>query len=342
MGRMRRSLTFVIACAILVLGQVASPASACACGGPAPIPGTEVDVDRETAIVRWDGQLEEIIMQLDMRSDAGETGLVVPTPSPATVTAGDPAVFESLLAAMEPEIVVEWDWWGGGLGGYGDGAPAGGAPPEVLARVQLGPVEAVTLAASDTAGLQDWLATNGYALSDAISAELDPYVAAGWSFVALKLTGEEAFDGTLDPIRFTFESDSLVYPMRMSHAADSPQTVRLYVLGDHRAEVTRPGGERLNAVTHVPWAGPLDDPALLELGAFLTVIDLYFEDPATQITSDLAIEDAAADDAVGQTRTEVRRVEVLGVAAGPLVAVVVAVLLFVGFGLLLGRARAKR
>src|SRR5690606_29712874 len=112
--------------------------------------------------------------------------------------------------------VEVYDWWS--VPGDG-GASAGSAPPEVLERVQLGPVEAVTLAASDASGLADWLDGNGFALSPEVAALLDGYVERGWFFVALRLTGDAPLDGGLDPLRFRFESDSLVYPLELSRAA---------------------------------------------------------------------------------------------------------------------------
>lgn len=315
---MKRVIALGALTAVLVAAQVAVPAWACACGAPAPQPGYEVDVDRENAIVRWDGQREEIVMQLDMRSDAGETGLVVPTPNPATVTAGDAAIFEALDTAIQPVRVVEQDWWGPGIGfGTAGGAPGDGAP-EVLAQVQLGPIEATTLAASDADGLSLWLQENGYELAPAVTDELGPYVELGWSFVALKLTGELPFDGELDPIRFTFDSDELVYPMRMSRAAENSQTVRLWVLDDHRATVTWTGGEAFDSETRVTWAGRPTDPVITELGEYLTVIDLYFSDPALQIKGDIAIGQAPDDTEVIPTYTVKETVELLGMPAGPL------------------------
>lgn len=321
---MKRAAAIAVTTLILVFGQAALPASACACGGPAPLPGTEVNVDRETAIVRWDGDHEEIVMQLDMRADTGETGLVIPTPTPATVSAGDGAVFEALLAEIAPETVVVWDWWGGAAGG-GDGGA--GAPPTVLDHVQLGPIEATTLAATDTIGLQDWLDSNGYELSPSIAAELGPYVDEGWSFVALKLSSETPFNGELDPIRLVFDSDSLVYPMRMSRAAYSPQTVRLYLLGDHRAEVTNLRDD-VGIQASTAWASRVEDPALAGLGEFLTVVDLFFDDPATQITSDLEIADAVADEPIIPTITETRLATVLGIPLGPVLVGLLAIVPF--------------
>ena len=159
MTRTTKALGLAVATALLVGLQVASPALACACGAPAPVPGTEVDVNRETAIVRWDGDSEEIVMQLDMISDAGETGLVVPTPSPATVTAGDAQTFDEIDAEIQPRVEIKYDWWGPNPFDGPGGGPDGSAP-QVLDRVQLGPIEATTLAASDSRGLTDWLDEN--------------------------------------------------------------------------------------------------------------------------------------------------------------------------------------
>lgn len=332
---MKRAAAVIALSALLLAAQAAAPASACGCGGPAPEPGTQVDVDRETALVRWNGSVEEILMQLDMRADTGETGLVVPTPTPAKVSSGDPATFVALEAQLVPETVVEWDWWGGISLGAG-AAPEGGSAPTVLDRVQLGPIEATTLAASDATGLTTWLDENGYALSPALEAELGPYIALGWSFVALKITSTADFDGALDPIRFSFATDSLVYPLRMSHAADTSQTVRLYVLGDHRVSIT--GTEGSLAITPATtWAGKTTDPSLVGLGAYLTAVDLYFADP-TQITDDLAIVDAPNDDPIAPTVYVTKVATVVGIPVGPLLVVSVLVLAVV----IIGVARARR
>ncbi|MEP6478645.1 MAG: DUF2330 domain-containing protein [Rhodoglobus sp.] len=326
---MKRAAAVIALSALVLAAQAAAPASACGCGGPAPQPGTQVSVDRESALVRWNGSLEEILMQLDMRGDTGETGLVVPTPTPAKVTSGDASTFVALEAQLVPETVVEWDWWGGGISLGAGAAPEGGGAPTVLDRVQLGPIEATTLAAADATGLTTWLDENGYALSPALEAELGPYVDMGWSFVALKLTSTADFDGALDPIRFSFASDSLVYPLRMSHAAKTAQTVRLYVLGDHRTTIT--GTDGALAITPVTfWAGRTTDPTLMALGKYLTAVDLYFADPASQITDDLAIDDASNDDAIAPTVYVTRVATVLGIPVGPLVVVGALLLLVVG------------
>lgn len=335
----RRGFAGALAIAALTAGLtsfgLAQPASACACGAPTPPDGVRVTVGQEQALVTFDGGVERIDLVLDMLADGAETGLVLPTPTPATVSLGDSALFDALDRQTEPEVVVRQDWWGG----MGDGS-AGGAPPTVLSEVDLGPVQAVTLAASDADGLNDWLDSNGYGIAPGVQALLGDYVDRGWSFAALKLTGEQTLDGQLDPVRFEFTTDSPVYPLLLSQASAEPQSVRLYLVGEERMEASFPDGAELPG--DVTWAGVVDEPELMPLGAYLTVVDAYFFDPATQITGDLDIRSTGerADYAPVTERTEY--VQLGGVPLG-------IVLLAVGalFGLMLavvlvGRVARRR
>lgn len=288
------------------------PAAACACGGVAPTPGSDVEVGEEHAIVSWQDGVEQIDLLLAVLSTDSEAGLVFPTPSPATVSLGDREDFAAIDRVTTPERVEEYDWWT--FRGMGDGATAG-APPEVLDVVQLGPIEATTLAASDTAGLQTWLADNDYALSPAVTDLLGGYVDRGWYFVALKLTGDAPLDGGLDPLRFTFESDTLVYPLEMSRAATSPQTVRLFVFADHRQRVMFTGAGTPPA-SFTSWAAPVTGTEVAGFGDFLTVHELYFSEPESQILGDLEFVDTLTDDTTGTEYTVVVPVGLLGIPLG--------------------------
>ena len=80
---MRRWLALLLAVPALLVG---SPAQACACGGVVDQPGGDTSVSGETAVVVWDGTQETILLRLSTRSEAVTAGLLVPTPTPATVT----------------------------------------------------------------------------------------------------------------------------------------------------------------------------------------------------------------------------------------------------------------
>lgn len=336
---MRRFLAILPLVAFFVGLQVASPASACACGAPAPRPGQDVIVDKEHAILSWDGSKERIELLLDMLTDAQDVGLIFPTPSPATVTAGDRQTFIDIEAAIQPRQVIKDEWW---QVDQGDGA-GGGAPPDILDQVQLGPVEATTLAASDATGLTEWLDANGYAIRDEIAVLLEEYVEKGWYFVALKLTSTVPLDGGLDPIRFTFDSDELVYPMALSKAATDVQLARLYVFQDHRARVASLD----DPVAPLPygaavWAGPTPD-GLGDLGGYLTVLDLTFESPPSQVPGDLVIVDNGDDEPLQPVYEVTRPLTLMGIPFGVIVilgATAALVLLFV-FGTLIVRAVRK-
>jgi hypothetical protein len=330
-----RFLAIVPAAALLLGLQVAAPAAACACGAPAPKPGQDVVVDKELAILSWDGSQERIELILDMLTESDDVGLIFPTPAPATVSSGDRDTFARIEDAIAPKEIVVDDWW---ATGGGDGSSAG-APPAVLDQVQLGPVQATTLAADDAAGLRDWLDANGYGIRPEIAEGLQDYVAKGWYFVALKLTGDAPLDGMLDPVRFTFDTERLVYPMALSKRAETVQQARLYIVQDHRAEVAGlddPSTPLAQAAT--AWAGPA--PAVVaDLGAYLTVVDLYFPSPKVQIPGDLVVVQAGDDAPLQPAYTVTRAVTVFGIPFGVVVIVgaAAALLVLFAFGTLVAR-----
>jgi hypothetical protein len=308
-----------VAAASLTALQLASPAWACACGGIAPPPGGVFAVSQETAIVAHDGARETIELQLDLQGDGPTAGLIVPTPAPATVTAGAAADVSALDAAMTTR--VEWtdDWWTPQVPDLG-GAAAPGGGAQVLGQVQLGPLQATTLSAGDADGLTGWLAQNGFTLPDAVRHYLRGYVQQGWDFVALRLTGDAPLDGALDPVRMTFDSPQPVYPMAMSKAATDAQHLRLYVLDDARTELRWRGYAGAADPASAPevrttWSGPAPADAALP-GSRLTVLDADFAHPADDILGDLRIVPAADQARVDIVRHEVRHVTWAGLPMG--------------------------
>jgi hypothetical protein len=336
--------TAVLAASLTAIG-IATPAAACACGAPTPPGGTTVSVGEEHALVTFDGTTERIDMVLDMLADGADTGLVVPTPTPATVSLGESSIFDALDRQTAPVVETVENWWGSA----DDGATAG-APPEVLSEVDLGPITAVTLAASDAAGLQDWLTANGYGIDPAVQTLFADYIARGWSFAALKLTGEPGdgeeaavLSGALDPVRFEFATTEMVYPLLLSQAATTPQTVRLYLFGEDGMQAAFPDGTVAGSVA---WAGPVDVAALLQFGAYLTVVEAYFADPATQITGDLTITSTGKRADYTPVVTRTKYVEIGGVPLGVAIAGVASVfgvmLLIVIIGGIVHRRSEKR
>nr|WSW69457.1 DUF2330 domain-containing protein [Streptomyces sp. NBC_00995] len=316
------------------LGSLVAPAYACGCGAMVVDRMSRVSVDRETSVVDWDGSTEQIVMRLTVRGDAPEAAWIMPVPHRATVELGDASLFSELQTLTAPVSSTRhyfWprakDWPFGGSGdGSGDGAaaPPAAAPVEVVGRERLGPFDVARLTATDPAALEGWLRENGFELPDRLAAALRPYVEQKWEYVAVRLAPQESgspLSGTLDPLRLRFASDRLVYPMRLSRLATTPQSLGLYVLAAHRMEPRDAIGGRRPEVTY---AGRVDAgrereayPALGALTGgrpvFVTAIDQSFPRPEL-IDGDHELRAAGADTAY---RTTYYRDELLTVGGVP-------------------------
>ena len=313
---------------VLTVTAAAAPAYACGCGAIAPAAGTTAEITSESAIISHKDGVETIVLSLGVDSATASAGLIVPTPTAATVGAGDPALFDALHEQTVPRERIVDDWWGNKVN------PVAGDPaPLVVSRVQIGPLEATTLAATDTDGLGAWLRDNGYEVPGETASQLQQYVDKRWQFVAVKLAADAAggatLAGPLAPIQISFPTDAMVYPLGMAKAAASEQSLRLNVFGDNRVGVARYGTtDPLNAAVRTVWAGPVSESALTPLGTYLTVIDLRFDTPVTQISSDIGVVQAPNNDVVDPAAVVVRPIELLGFPLGTLLAV------WAGLGLL--------
>ena len=138
----------------------------------------------------------------------------------------------------------------------------------MLGRQRLGPFDVTRLAADDPTALANWLKDNGFPHPDGLDDNLAPYVADGWEIVAIQLVPAEAggsLSGALQPLRLSFASDTVVYPMRLSRSATMSQYIDLYVLAPHRMDPSAVpvAGDKPT----LEFAGPIersDSPALAD------------------------------------------------------------------------------
>ncbi|MFF1835016.1 DUF2330 domain-containing protein [Streptomyces sp. NPDC058231] len=315
-----RALTLLLILVPLQLGSLIGPAYACGCGAMVPGRDTHLAVDRETSVVGWDGRTEQIVMRLTVRGDAPEAAWIMPVPHRASVGLGDQALFSELDALTGPVRSTRhyfWprsgDWPFSDRGdGVGAPPPAAGAPKVgVVGRERLGPFDVARLTATDPGALQSWLRRNGFELPDRLATALQPYVDRKWEYVAVRLAPRDKdarLLGELEPLRLSFANDRLVYPMRLSKLASTPQSLGLYVLAAHRMEPAGAiGGEpprvtyagRLGAAASpTTAAGPASTEAIRKLAGgkrvFVTAIEQSFPRPEL-IDGDHELRATAAD-----------------------------------------------
>jgi len=269
---MRRLLHCAIAfSAVLAAVLLAIPAAACGCGGYIPHDGV-ASVSGERALLRWDGQREQLVVALDVLGTSTEAALVLPVPSRAAVKLGDARVWTDLQQLTAPTVRHESRpaVRGPVLLGPGAGAPAPTVPPvTVLDRQILGPFDVSNLAATDADALVRWLNENGYSLSAGLARSLKPYVDEGWYYVAIRLRpgSGNTLKGSLDPLWLTFDATSPVYPMRASANATARENVTLYVLAEHRVQKLESFGD--SAVPFAAWIEPSTLAAGSPLGPFV-------------------------------------------------------------------------
>lgn len=323
----------VIAATLLTLGA-ASPANACSCGAIATPDGVTASSPESRAIVSWDGTTETIDLAIGMASDAGTIGLVLPTPSKATVSAGSESLFDLVEHTMAPVELREDDWWG-------RSAPAA-VEPDAPAVTPLGDLVPETIRATNRKGLTSWLKDHSLHLAAEDRDLIADYASDGWSLSMIAVDASAGIDGELDPIRLSFETDELIVPMRLASTGAAATSLRLYVLGDHRVELEQSTKRvrALDVAQSVLWAGPVTARSLTARGDYLTVTDLRFDNPENQVASDIRIVDAPADDELIPSVVMYTPISLLGIPLGWLLVVWGGIGLLIGAGYLVFRFRA--
>jgi hypothetical protein len=82
-------------------------------------------------------------------------------------------------------------------------------------------------------------------LSDALPIFQD-YIDSDWYFVTVKVSNEfkdssgvttQLEEGSVDPLRFSFDTTDMIYPMKMTGLSQTEVSVTLYVIDDHKVYV---------------------------------------------------------------------------------------------------------
>lgn len=287
------------------------PPAASACGLP-----FQASIAAEQALIIYAEGRQQIITAVQLEDISGQAAIVFPVPGIPEVDQppGSADLFAYLDEATRPikRFVsrVVWD------SGVTEGAAPAGAV-DVLGREIIGGYDVARLAANDAQALDRWLDANGYALPAGASAILDAYVAEGWKFVAVKLADQTVTAGALAPLRLSFATDSIVYPMRLGALSTQPLAVDLYVLSSGRVTID---------CLETTYAGPVDqlDPAppatlepLLSGAPYLTRLRVFALDPSS-LTTDFVARPAPDNEpyrAVETIYTEIRPSESYGILA---------------------------
>jgi len=212
-------------------------------------------------VIARDGPRTVLTMVIDYKGSLAEFALVVPTPQvirQGQVRVVDKAIVEHLDAFSAPRLAeyrdadpCRFDFsWGERIWIDPPVAVAYAMPAvpkanaardaalgvTVEAAYTLEEYDIVSLSATQSDGLETWLAENGYRLPKGASAALKPYINQGMKFFVAKVNLQnQAQTGytMLRPLQFAFESEKFMLPMRLgmlNAPPDKPQDLIVYVL----------------------------------------------------------------------------------------------------------------
>jgi MYXO-CTERM domain-containing protein len=207
-----------------------------------------VDQTGENILFVMEGGNVEAHIQIQYRGDAARFSWILPVPALPQIEVGSDPLFAKLLAGTVPTFgySTQRDVCGtGGSGGRaGGGGAGGGATPAdasagdsgggvVIAQKQVGAFEATTLSGG-SAEVVDWLGINGYQMPPEAPALFQDYVARGYMFVAVKLTGGAGID-EIHPLVVRYAGDKPCVPIKLTKvAAADDMGIRTFFLGNDR------------------------------------------------------------------------------------------------------------
>ena len=220
------------------------PSTALACGGFFCNNNAPVDQTAEEIAFVVDEDLQQVTAHVKIMYEgpAEEFSWIVPVKAEPTLSVGTDALFDQLSANLVPWYQRQVDFGECPVtmtasattvdsGGYS----SSGGTVQVVSKGTVGPYDTVVLTASDTQTLVDWLNEHNFDVPAGTDAVLQPYLASGAYFVALRLAKDKD-TGDLAPLVMTYEGTRASIPIQLTAIAAQPDMrLRVYVFGNYRA-----------------------------------------------------------------------------------------------------------
>ena len=283
---MRRSVFAVLAVSLLLtmlLSMTAGPAFAD--GAFFTLLEYDIFQPSQKALILYENNREDLILSVKYEGNADEFAWVIPVPNYPDIDVSDPELFWELSDLTLVHLRVR------GGGGFGCIAHFAAVPPvEVLERTVVGPYDVAILSAQDPTALVDWLNSNGYSFPEESEKILNDYITKEWYFVATRInTGEEATGlaaGTIEPLKLSFESDEIIYPLRITSLSSKASEVLLYVFADQKVVPREYQFLSLNVPEQVVSLEREGNVFYLEFGREIHLRDLKLNDTLYELLTD--------------------------------------------------------
>ena len=201
----------------------------------------------QKAMIVYDGDIEDLIIQVKFEGKVRDFAWVVPTPNYPDVEEANRVLFVELSDLTRPPTDYGDIYYGCGCVAGGDRLAPKEGGVDIWEEKQVGNYSVTILSADDPQALIKWLGNNGYVFPDTAQSIVEYYVENNWFFVAMKIDAstlevdeEGRIYGAIEPVRLSFTSDTIIYPMKLSSlsAAKTKNEILLYIFADYRIHLS--------------------------------------------------------------------------------------------------------
>lgn len=205
--------------AIFVILTLLIPIASKADGGIMPRPGYWISETDQKAVIVFENNTETLILSTTFQGNAKDFSWIIPTPAQPQVDKGAYGIFEALQDLTNVYESRSFDY----STPLGVGAMPEKATVNVIEQKKIDVYDITVLEANDKEALYTWLKDNGYNYPEYGKTVLDDYIRNSWFFTAVKINAEDLAlaenrlnTGTITPLKLTFASDKIVYPLKIS------------------------------------------------------------------------------------------------------------------------------
>jgi len=192
-------------------------------GGLVPPPGKIIKETDQKAVIFYDKGLEQLILSITFQGDTDNFAWIVPVPSKPTIEKSVDSLFVKLDKMTKPPEPETSLYHADKLGAATESNEQG---VTVIETKKVEYYDITVLEATDKNALHEWLNENGYVFPQGGESIADSYIQKGWYFTAIKLnneaseenpfTEEQLRTGRAIPLKLSFKTDRIVYPLKIS------------------------------------------------------------------------------------------------------------------------------
>lgn len=209
---------------VLIVVLLLIPSLTKADGGMMPPPNQWIYETGQKGAIVFQNNTETLVLSTSFQGDAKDFAYIVPTPSKPEVSKVSDDIFTNLEELTQQEYYNTMPL-SGGLGGADMAVKQ---EVTVVEEKQVGIFDIKVLTATGANALFDWLKENNFTYPASKKYILDDYIQNKWYFTTAKISTEaitkdvesKLTQGDLTPLKFTFETQNIVYPLKISAVVD--------------------------------------------------------------------------------------------------------------------------